>query len=244
MRCQPLNALEKDTYVAPKWSAEMLDLVARARRVFGKGGAFPPYEGLIKKFLDAKDFKEAFSVWADGIVSKNKSFANETKPKTIVFRNYSIAVQESDRAWSRKNDRVVDKYYAAGAEALGGKHAILVSNKGRVKKISLLGVYRNITGEHEIQMYKGEKIFSVIIEFDAKDNLYMVSRDGRIGAFPAESIGSKSLDGPFAKRLEIDDGDEVVSVFCSGMNKQVFIISKSGWVAETDKTNSDLMLLV
>jgi hypothetical protein len=233
MRYQPLDALEKDTYVAPKWSEELLDLVARARRVFGKGGAFPPYEGLIKKFLDAKDFAEAFSVWADGIAQKNKSFANETEPKTIVFRNYTIAVQDSDKAWSRKTDRVIDKYRAAGAEALGGKHAILVTNRGRAKKISLLGVYRSISGEHEIPMDKGERVVSVITEFDTKDYLYMVSRNGRLGAFPAESIGSKSLDAPFAKRLELDDDDEVASVVSCGINKQLFILSRYGWLRIT-----------
>jgi hypothetical protein len=67
MRYQPLNgeqALEKDSYVAPGWTAEQLDMVAAARRVIGFGGAFPPYEGLVKKFAKARDFQEAFELRA------------------------------------------------------------------------------------------------------------------------------------------------------------------------------------
>jgi len=37
-------------------------MVAQARRVIGYGGAFPPYEGLKKKFLGAKSFEEAFGL--------------------------------------------------------------------------------------------------------------------------------------------------------------------------------------
>jgi hypothetical protein len=66
MRFQPLNgpgALEKDSYVAPSWTQELLNMVAKARRVIGYGGAFPPYEGLRKKFAKARNFEEAFGLW-------------------------------------------------------------------------------------------------------------------------------------------------------------------------------------
>jgi hypothetical protein len=62
MRFQPLSgehAFEKDSYVSPNWTIEELNMVAQARRVIGYGGAFPPYEGLIRKFLDARGFTEA-----------------------------------------------------------------------------------------------------------------------------------------------------------------------------------------
>jgi hypothetical protein len=65
MRYQPLDgngAFEKDSYVAPGWTSEELDMVAAARRVIGYGGAFPPYEGLVKKFRDAGNFHEAFGL--------------------------------------------------------------------------------------------------------------------------------------------------------------------------------------
>jgi len=66
MRFQPLNTLKKDSYVSPKWTADRLEMVAKARRVIGYGGAFPPYEGLIKKFRNAADFDEAFDLYPKG----------------------------------------------------------------------------------------------------------------------------------------------------------------------------------
>ncbi|MGH9535397.1 MAG: B12-binding domain-containing radical SAM protein [Terriglobales bacterium] len=65
MRYQPLSgqhAFAKDSYIAPSWTAEQLDMVAHARRVIGFGGAFPPYEGLYKKFRDAAAFDDAFAL--------------------------------------------------------------------------------------------------------------------------------------------------------------------------------------
>jgi len=62
MRFEPLDSLEKNKHIGPRWSAERLDMVARARRVIGYGGAFPPYEGLKRKFLDARSFEEAFGL--------------------------------------------------------------------------------------------------------------------------------------------------------------------------------------
>lgn len=65
MRYQPIDgpdALEKNKYIASKWDAKRLDMVQRARRVIGYGGAFPPYTGLVKKFERAKDFDEAFKL--------------------------------------------------------------------------------------------------------------------------------------------------------------------------------------
>lgn len=60
MRYQPIYALYKDWHVAPKWDAERLEAVQRARRVIGYGGAFPPYEALVNKFETAGHFDEAF----------------------------------------------------------------------------------------------------------------------------------------------------------------------------------------
>lgn len=60
MRFEPLDSLQKNQYVAKKWTAEQLEMVAQARRVIGYGGAFPPHDGLRKKFLEAKNFEEAF----------------------------------------------------------------------------------------------------------------------------------------------------------------------------------------
>ena len=62
MRYQPVDALEKDKYIAPNWSVELLEMVAKARHVLGTHGAFPSYEGLVKKFGNAKNLEEAMSL--------------------------------------------------------------------------------------------------------------------------------------------------------------------------------------
>ncbi len=60
MRFEPLDSLKKNQHIGPKWSAEQLEMIARARRVIGYGGAFPPYTGLRRKLLNARSFEEAF----------------------------------------------------------------------------------------------------------------------------------------------------------------------------------------
>jgi len=62
MRYQPLEPCDKNSYVPPNWEPEQLEMIARARRVIGYGGAFPPYEGLGKKFTSARTFGEAFEL--------------------------------------------------------------------------------------------------------------------------------------------------------------------------------------
>ncbi len=62
MRFEPLTSLEKNRFVSPRWTREELEMVAKARRVIGYAGAFPPYEGLVDKFSRAKDFHDAFEL--------------------------------------------------------------------------------------------------------------------------------------------------------------------------------------
>ena len=62
MRYEPLKPGSKNSYVSPKWTAEQLDLVVKARRVIGYGGAFPPYQKLKEKFDTAASFEEAFGL--------------------------------------------------------------------------------------------------------------------------------------------------------------------------------------
>lgn len=62
MRYQPTDALKKDSYVAPSWTPELLEMVADARRVLGVHGAWPPYEALRRKFLDAPDLRSALKL--------------------------------------------------------------------------------------------------------------------------------------------------------------------------------------
>lgn len=62
MRFIPLKALKKNQFVSKNWTSEELEMIADARRVMGVRGAFPPYEGLRQKILNAKDFYEAFKL--------------------------------------------------------------------------------------------------------------------------------------------------------------------------------------
>lgn len=62
MRYEPLATLEKNRYIAPRWTEAQLTAVARARRVMGFGGALPPYKPLIEKFQRAASFHEAFEL--------------------------------------------------------------------------------------------------------------------------------------------------------------------------------------
>jgi hypothetical protein len=61
MRYQPLNTLVKNRYIAPKWDKNRLNAIQRARRVIGSGGAFPPYEGMLRvKVESCNTFDQAF----------------------------------------------------------------------------------------------------------------------------------------------------------------------------------------
>lgn len=62
MRYEPLNSLTKNRYISPHWTAGQLEMVARARRVMGAGGAFPPYQPLLDKLRRASSFEEAFAM--------------------------------------------------------------------------------------------------------------------------------------------------------------------------------------
>ena len=62
MRFEPLDSLKKDQHIGSKWTTEQLEMIAKARRVIGYGGAFPPHDGLRKKFLEARNFEDAFTL--------------------------------------------------------------------------------------------------------------------------------------------------------------------------------------
>ncbi len=62
MRFEPPTSLKKNEFISPLWTKEQLEATAKARRIIGYGGAFPPYKGLIDKFENAKDFNDAFSL--------------------------------------------------------------------------------------------------------------------------------------------------------------------------------------
>ncbi len=62
MRYEPLDSLKKNHFISPFWDVQKLELIANARRVIGYGGAFPAYEGLVKKVNNANNLTEAFSL--------------------------------------------------------------------------------------------------------------------------------------------------------------------------------------
>ena len=59
MRFIPLDSLDKNKYVSPLWTPEQLEMIARARRVIGFGGAFIPYKAFYDKIMDSETFEEA-----------------------------------------------------------------------------------------------------------------------------------------------------------------------------------------
>jgi len=61
LRYQPLDTLQYNQHVGPKWDKERLSMFARFRRICGFGGVFPPYKWLLERFNDSKSFDEAFS---------------------------------------------------------------------------------------------------------------------------------------------------------------------------------------
>lgn len=60
MRYEPADSLKKCSFISPNWTEKELEMVAKARRVIGYGGAFPAYEGLVQKFRNAQGFEKAF----------------------------------------------------------------------------------------------------------------------------------------------------------------------------------------
>lgn len=86
MRFEPLDSLAKNKYIGCYWTSQQLEMIARARRVIGCGGAFPPYEGLRKKLLNAKSFEEAFTLRPPRDHSDNHDSASEAFSITAVAR--------------------------------------------------------------------------------------------------------------------------------------------------------------
>jgi len=70
MRYEPIDSLSKNSYIADGWTMEDLELIAKARRVIGYAGAWPPTDGLKYKFLNNWGFQRVFSLRS--IKSKRK----------------------------------------------------------------------------------------------------------------------------------------------------------------------------
>ncbi len=81
MRFEPLTSLTKNAYISPRWSKEQVEMVAKARRVIGFAGAFPPYDYLARKFGRAKDFSAAFTLRSPRPGKHRKSARNHINPR-------------------------------------------------------------------------------------------------------------------------------------------------------------------
>ena len=101
MRYEPLCTLAKGQFVSPRWGPRELSMVAQARRVMGYGGAFPPYKGLVQKFLSSTCFQEAFSMRPIG--------GNWKIPEPLIEMAYEHEQQEGIKrnycpSWRREKD--------------------------------------------------------------------------------------------------------------------------------------------
>jgi hypothetical protein len=103
MKFEPLSTLYKGKYVSPKWNSKDLDLVQRARRVIGYAGAFPPYEGLVKKFTRANDFYQAFALRPTASPEEPPSTSEALKEMAL---EHEITVQKRNffPGWRREKD--------------------------------------------------------------------------------------------------------------------------------------------
>ena len=88
MRYEPLTSIQKNRFKSPFWTEHQLQMIVKARRILGYGGAFPPYEGLVKKFLRADSYEDAFSVYP---LKKKKVI----QPEKIVEKSEKIPIMIS-----------------------------------------------------------------------------------------------------------------------------------------------------
>lgn len=121
MRYQPLDALDKDAFVASGWTTEQLTMVAQARRVIGYGGALPPYEGLRRKFEDARNFEEAFSLYS--------MKGRDAKPAYLKRKSPGDGFELREFAWDLIN---MARDHQFSAHALSGKSGAKVPGRLRV----------------------------------------------------------------------------------------------------------------
>ena len=57
-----INIFKKGKFIGKKWTDEELKMVPKALRILGNGGSFLPYDKLVSKINNAKNFNSAFEV--------------------------------------------------------------------------------------------------------------------------------------------------------------------------------------
>jgi pyruvate-formate lyase-activating enzyme len=104
MRYEPLTTLEKNKYVSPRWTKDEVEMVQKARRVLGFGGAFPPYSALIEKFERAKDFGEAFSLREPSPLYPKLTVRTRDALEEVAVEHEALRRKEYFPAWRRYMD--------------------------------------------------------------------------------------------------------------------------------------------
>jgi hypothetical protein len=103
MRYTPLNSLYKNKHIGPKWDYESLQIVQRSRRVIGYGGAFPPYEVLVKKINSAKNFEEAFKL--------SPEHSHRKLSKDLIEHSKEMIDEGSEEHMKMKSNRKKSQYW-------------------------------------------------------------------------------------------------------------------------------------
>jgi hypothetical protein len=116
MRYIPLNSLDKNKHVGPKWDVYSLQRIQRARRVIGYGGAFPPYEGLVKKLNKAKNFYDAFELVplkktrkSKGVIEHSKEMIGEGSGEHLKSKSRSKRMSYWSTSRVEENWRLIPK---------------------------------------------------------------------------------------------------------------------------------------
>jgi DNA gyrase/topoisomerase IV subunit A len=218
MRFQPLNTLDKDSYISPGWSHEELDLVAQARRVIGFGGAFPPYEGLTKKFLDARNFEEAFGLWP-----------REQARATPTCRPAAYVITDTQIQSAKESNGGVRELTLGDPDALAGKYLLLVSHAGKVKKLSLLNIYNRASKRSDLGVDEGDTI-AAALDIERTDSVFFVSKRGKIALFKGETIRPRSLHRTFTYRFLLTEGDSVVFGGVAHEGQTFVAVTENGYV--------------
>lgn len=110
MRYEPLVSLKKRSFVGINWEPYQLNSIARARRVIGFFGVFPPYKALVDKLNKANDFTEAF--WLRPPRSRKelkKIYENRSKTPSTINKAKEVPKWGGSLNW--KDEYFPDKKY-------------------------------------------------------------------------------------------------------------------------------------
>ena len=157
MRYEPLNSLVKNKYISPHWTPAQLEMVAKARRVLGFGGAFPPYQGLVDKLTKAKTFEEAFSLRPNpkGTDRAPKAIAGTIEAHTpklsgerVTFRELlnDPATLQSPVPCMNCEDSLAEGERAFAVQDYGGKYVGYICHACHPNRKWINGLWRTVLG--------------------------------------------------------------------------------------------------